>query len=60
MKVCQQIVDLLIRQHISEAVHLVAAIADDISGAIVIRGHTAAGKILALEYAFQTRPLALA
>jgi hypothetical protein len=52
MQIGQQIINLLIRQHISEAIHLVPPHANYIFHAIIVRGHAADGKIFPLEEAF--------
>lgn len=60
MQVRQYIVDLLIAQHISEAIHFVPSHANNVSCAVVIRRHAAGREVLTLEHALQTRPLAFA
>lgn len=52
MQVSQQVVNLLVREHVSKAIHLVPAHANDVLGAVVIGRHPADGKIFPLEKAF--------
>ena len=52
MQIRHQIINLLIRQHVSEAIHLVAAHTNDVPYSIIVCGHAADGKILSLEQAF--------
>jgi len=59
VQVCQQIIDLLVSEHVAEAIHFVPPHADDVAGAVVIGRHTAGREIWLLEHAFQTRSLPL-
>jgi hypothetical protein len=57
MQICQQFINLLIRKHISKAVHLISAYSNDVLDAIIVCWHAADGKLFALKQAFQARPL---
>ena len=59
MQVRQEVIDLLVGEHISEAIHFVPSHANDVPGAVIIRWHTAGLEILPLEHAFQAWSLAL-
>ncbi len=57
MHVGQHVIDLLRREDVAEAFHLVSAHADDFADAGVVGGNSADGKVLLLEHAFQSGPL---
>lgn len=49
MQIGQQIVDLLIAEHVAETLHLVASHANDVFDAVVIGGHAAGRKVVSLK-----------
>jgi hypothetical protein len=57
MQIGQQFINLLIRKHISKAVHLISAHSNDVLDAIIVCRHAADGKLFALKQAFQARTL---
>jgi hypothetical protein len=59
MQIGQQIVNLLIREHVAETVHFVSSHPNDVSRPLVVRGHAARWKIVSFEQAFQARALPL-
>lgn len=60
MEIGEQIFNLVLGQHVVEAVHLIAADADDISDAIVIRGQAALAEKWLFENSLEAGPLASA
>ncbi len=58
MQVGEQIINLVMGEHLSESFHFVPTEANDIAYSVVIGGHSAHSQILMLEHALQTRPLA--
>ncbi len=54
VQVSQQILHALLVQRLAVARHFVAAKADDLAGAVVIRRQPAHWKVLVLEYALQS------
>ena len=58
MEIGEQIFDLFVREHVAEAVHLVASDANDVPNAIVIRGQAALAEKWFLENAFEAGPFA--
>ena len=58
MQIRQQIIDLLLREHLSVPWHLVTAITDHVRCPVVIRRHSAAGEILAFERTLKAWALA--
>lgn len=59
MQVGEQIVDLLVIEHIAEAFHFVAAHANHVLNAIIVGRHSADRKVCFLEKSPQTRALPL-
>jgi hypothetical protein len=59
VQVGQQIVDLVLGQHLPEAFHFVAAQADYVADAVIIRGHSACAQVLVFENALQARTFAI-
>lgn len=57
VQVSQQILHILRAQHLAVACHVRAAVANNVSDALVIRGQSGLRKILMLKYTFQTRTL---
>ena len=60
VQIREQIINLVLSEHLSEAFHFVPTEANDIAHSVIIGGHSAHAEILMLEHAFQTRPLAAA
>ena len=60
MQVGQQIIDLLLREHLTVGRHFVPPHLDDVSHALVIGGHPTHRKVLALEDVLHAGPLASA
>ena len=60
VQVCQQIVDLLLGQHLRETFHLVSAEADDATNPLIIGRHSAGREVRPFEDPLQARPLPLA
>ncbi len=60
MQISQQIIDLLITEHVAESLHLVAAHANDVFDSVVIGRHTTGRKIVSLKQPSQAGPLAFA
>src|SRR5262245_26212245 len=60
MQVREQVIDLLLREHISEALHLTAAEPNDLRSPVVVCRHTAHLQILSRENTLQRRTLSLA
>lgn len=60
MQIRQQIVDLLLAEHVAESFHLVATQANDFAYALVIGGHAAHAEVRLLENALQAGALASA
>ena len=60
VQVCQQIVDLLGRKDIAEAVHLVSAEHNDVTNTIVICWDAAHAQVWLLKDSFRARSLASA
>jgi len=58
MEIGEQIFDLFVREHVAEAVHLVASDANDVPDANVIRRQAALAEKWSLENAFEAGPLA--
>jgi len=59
VQIGQQVVDLLLREHLAEALHIVAAQADDVADSVVICGHSTNGEVLSLEDSLQARPFTI-
>lgn len=49
MQIRQQIVDLLIAEHVAETLHLVASHANNVFDPVVIGGHAAGRKVVSLK-----------
>jgi len=59
VQIGEQVVDLVLGEHLPEAFHLVAAHAHDVADAVIIGGHAALAQVLVLEHAFQAGSLAI-
>ena len=59
MQVGEQVIDLLVTEHVAETFHLVPSHADDIFDSVVIGGHPAGGQVVSFEQPLQTWSLAL-
>ena len=58
VQVGEQIINLVLGEHLSKAFHFVPTEANDIAHSVIISGHAAHSQILMLEHTPQTRPLA--
>src|ERR1700722_4332008 len=56
VQIGEQILNILRAHHLTVAGHIRAAIANNVSDAIIVRGQAAEGKILMLEYSLHSRP----
>ena len=59
MQIGEQIIDLLIAEHVAETLHFVAPHANDVFDSVVIGGHAAGRKVVSLKQSPQARSLAL-
>jgi len=60
VQVSEQIIDLLLRENLAEALHLITSVKNDVGGAGIVRRHSTHSKVLPLKNTFEARPLALA
>jgi hypothetical protein len=58
VQVCQQILDLLIGEHICETLHFASANPNNLGNPIIVRRHTARRKVGFLKDVFEAWPLA--
>ena len=56
MQIGQQIVDLLIAEHVAETLHLVASHANDVFDSVVVGGHSAGRKVVSLNSPLRLGP----
>jgi hypothetical protein len=59
VQVSQQVIDLFLAQYLSEALHIVAAHADDVAYPVIVGWHSAYCQVLALEDSFQAWPFTI-
>ena len=59
MQIRQQIIDLLLREFLAVARHLVATVPDQVPGTLIVCRHSAYRKVLFSKHTLEARPLPL-